>query len=322
MRRSASVPILLVLIVLILLLAASCSSNPQSAATGTLPPATGSGDFAIPGRQETAIEVVVPADRPARPPLVIVFHGTGGEPMDVVNGFDLVAKASSLGFVAIAPRAGYRNGIHPPDVDHPLDSGDSSWNMWTANPDANEDLRYLRALVDAAGAQWNADTTRVYVAGFSNGAFFSYFAAASLPDHIAGFAENSGGWMTDACPTRTDTSGASLYLLTTGAPPGQDMTCATIFTDPMFPASCRATAANLLRPPSVGSRVPSGYLAHYSLDDTVSVAWSCLLAEALGDHARTRIRASELDGTTGHTMIASLLDDAWPFLSARTTASP
>jgi len=285
-----------------------------------LPMTTGSGRFAIPGRTESAIEVVVPANRPARPPLILAFHGTGGEPMDAINDFDLVAKAASLGFVVIAPRAGYRSGRHPADVDHPLDWGGSSWNMWTASPDMNEDLIYLRALIDEAAVRWNADATRVYTVGFSNGAFFSYFAAASMPDRIAGFAENSGGWMSDACPTRTDSSGASLYLMMTAAPPGQDLTCATIFADPMFPASCKVSTSNRPRPPVASPRVPFGYLGHYSVDDGVSVVWSCVLADALGARAQTRIRASETDGTTGHSVMPGFIDDAWAFFAGRTTA--
>ena len=155
--------------------------------------------------------------------------------------------------------------------------------------------------------------------GFSNGAFFSYFAAASMPDRIAGFAENSGGWMTDACPTRTDQDGTSLYLLTTSGAPSQDLSCATLFADAAFPQSCRVTSSNKLRPPK-GARVPFGYIGHYSADDTVAATWSCLLAEGLGARARTRIRASDLDGTTGHSTMPGFIDGAWAFFAGRTTA--
>lgn len=292
----------------------------DGAALPPLPMMTGSGRFAIPGRTEDAIEVVVPANRPAHPPLLLAFHGTGGEATDMAADFDLVAKAANLGFVAIAPRAGYRSGMHPADVDHSANSGGSSWNMWTASPDQNEDLVYLRALIEAARASWGADTTRVYTLGFSNGAFFAYFAAASMPDRIAGFAENSGGWTSDACPTRYDMSDTSLYLLMTPGTPGQDMPCATIFADGAFPAQCRVTPSNHLRPPPQGARVPFGFIGHYSADDTVSVVWSCVLADALGARAKTRIRSRELDGTMGHSAMPNFIDDAWAFFGGRTNA--
>jgi len=293
---------------------------PSPGALPPLPKATGPGRFAIPGRAEAAIEVVLPETRAARPPLLIAFHGTGEEPENIVAGFELVEKAASLGFVAIAPRAGYRDTPHPPDVDHPADWGGSSWNMWTARPDANEDLRYVRALIDAAQQSWGADITRVYAAGFSNGAYFSYFVAASMPERIAGFAEMSGGWSTDACPSRTDQDGTSLFLMKTTAPAGREMTCASLAADPGFPAKCRVTGANKLHAPRPGGRVPFGYLSHYSVDDSVSVVWSCLLAEGLGARARTKIHAREADGTTGHTVMPGFIDGAFAFFAGRTNA--
>ncbi|MBS2015470.1 MAG: hypothetical protein JST00_21455 [Deltaproteobacteria bacterium] len=285
-----------------------------------LPKATGKARFAVPGRSESAIEVALPEKRPAKPPLLIAFHGTGEEPENIMAAFDLVAKAEALGFVAIAPRAGHRDTPHPPDVDHPENWGGSSWNMWVSSPEKNEDLLYVRALIEAAKKSWNVDDTRVYTAGFSNGAYFSYFTAASMPDRIAGFAEMSGGWSTDACPARTDQDGTSLYLLKTTAPAGKEIACSTILADKQIPPKCRVTATNKLRPPSPGARVPFGFLAHYSADDAVSVAWTCLLAEGLGGRAKTLIRAKEADGTTGHYPMPDFIDNAFKFFAGRSTA--
>lgn len=302
---------------------APVTSGPASAPLPSLPTASGPGRFAIAGRTESAIQVVVPEPRAAKPPLLIAFHGTSEEPENIVAAFDLVEKAAARGFVAIAPRAGYRDPKHPADVDHPADWGASSWNMWAAGADANEDLRYVRALVDAAQKSWGIDPTRVYTAGFSNGAYFSYFVAASMPERIAGFAAMSGGWSTDACPTRTDGDGTSLHLMKTSAPAGREMSCASIFADKAFPSKCRPTPGNPLRPPrppkSTG-RVPFGYIGHYSLDDGVSVAWSCLLAEGLGGRVKTMIRAREANGTTGHYPMPDFIDGAFDFFARRTNA--
>ena len=309
--------------------AGAAATPPQSAGrTGAppttvlpaLPNATGKGRFAIATRTESAIEVVIPKQRPKNPPLLIVFHATGEEPENSVAAFDLVEKAEALGFVAIAPRAGYRDGNHSPDVDHPENDGGSSWNMWTPSIEKNEDLSYVRSLIEAAKRSWNADATRVYTAGFSNGAYFSYFVAASMPDRIAGFAENSGGWPTDACPTRYDQDGGSLYLMNANPPAGRELTCATILGDKRLPPKCRVRAANKLRAPTPAARVPFGYLAHYSTDDVVSVAWSCLLGEGLGARAKTLIRAREADGTTGHTVMPDFIPNAFKFFANRTNA--
>lgn len=302
---------------------AACSGNPSTPDVPdapALPMAGGEATFRIQGRSEDRIVAVLPENRPAKPPLLLAFHSTGGEPTDMLGDFGLEEQAAAKGFVAIAPRAGYREpATHPADVDHSEDGGGSSWNMWEPGADENEDLLYVRALISAAARDWDADTSRVYTLGFSNGAFFSYFVAASMPDRIAGFAENSGGWTTDACPTRYDRDDNSLYPMGTTAPAGAAMTCAQIFADPAFPTGCRVGGSNRLRPPTPGGRTPFGFLGHYSVDDVVSVAWSCLLAESMGGRAQTMIRAADSDGTTtGHIPMLGFLDAAWTSFDGRT----
>jgi predicted esterase len=286
-----------------------------------LPLRTGAGTFSIPGRTESDLRVAVPSPLPSRPPIVIAFHGTGDEPGGAMSDSQLEDNAQRHGFVAIAPRAGYRNGVHPPDVDHERDSTGSSWNMWDLDPTTNEDLRYVLALIAAAKATYDADTTRVYTLGFSNGAFMSYFVAASLPDVIAGFGEHSGGWTTDNCPTRygADSSGLSFYP-TSGPAPGVTTSCAALYasTNPKFPSTCIPTSTNLLRPPRPAGRVPFGYLGHYTSDDTVSVAWTCYLATALGARATTTLRWSTSDGTSGHNVAPDFFEQAWAFFANRT----
>jgi len=289
-----------------------------------LPAQTGGGTFTISGRSETAIQVVVPSPLPANAPLVISFHSTGGDELEGIADFQLDVNAPKYGFVAISPRAGYRNGVYPGDVDHQAGSTGSNWNMAVADPTQNEDLRYVSALIASAHAAYGVDTTRVYTLGYSNGAFMSYFVAASLPDRISGFGENSGGWTTDACPTRygADSAGLGFYP-TSGPAPGATVSCATLYasTSPKFPSQCIPTASNHLRPPTPASRVPFGYLAHYSSDDIVSVEWSCHLGTAMGARAQVNIRWSDSDGTRGHNVQPDFFDRAWAFFANRSTAN-
>ena len=291
--------------------------------SGMLPKQTGTGSFSITGRQESRIEAWVPDPLPANPPLVIAFHATGGEPTDEGSELQLDVNVPKYGFVAIAPRAGYRNGQYPGDVDHQPDSTGSNWNMNDLNPSTNEDLRYVVAIIAAAQATYNADTTRVYTFGFSNGAFMSYFTAASMPDKIAGFAEASGGWTTDNCPTRygADSDGISFYP-TSGPGPGVQIQCSTLFatTNPQFPTKCIPSASNKLRPPTPGARVPFGYLSHYTSDDIVSVQWSCILAASLGSRAMPSIRRSDSDGTMSHNPQPDYFEKAWTFFAGRTNS--
>lgn len=284
--------------------------------TTTLPAAGGAGKLVMPGRVESAIEVALPSPMPTNPPLVIAFHGTGGEPAD---GLDFASSATAKGAVVIAPRAGYRDGKHPADVDHDVDEGGSSWNLWAQGPAANEDLRYVLSLIASAKATYKVDTTRVYAFGFSNGAFMSYFAAVSLPDAIAGFAEASGGWTTDACPSRYGAiSDGFAYAATSGPAPGSSVACASLYAAKGFPGKCVPTATNKLRPPAFGARVPFGYLAHYSDDDVVSVMWSCFLGDALGARAQVTIRFADAGGIRGHSSPPDFVDRAWAFFANRT----
>lgn len=291
----------------------------------SLPASTGAATFAMPGRSESDISVVVPAGIAAGAPLVISFHPTGGSESEGISQFKLEENAETYRFIAIAPRAGYRSGSHPADVDHGENGGGSSWNMWDLNPATNEDLRYVLALIEAARRTYGVDTSRVYTMGFSNGAFFSYFVAAALPSAIAGFAENSGGWTTDACPTRydADTDQISFYPGAGGVGAGTAIACSTLFAKSAFPTKCRVTATNRLRPPTAGARVPFGYLAHYTTDSIVSVMWSCILSEALGNRVQTTIRASDTDqwgSYQDHSNMPDFFSKAWAFFANRTNA--
>lgn len=298
--------------------AAESSPIDAGAVIAPLPAAGGAATFAMPGRTETAIEVALPSPKPASPPLVIAFHGTGGEPAD---GLALAPEATGLGAIVIAPRAGYRDGTHPADVDHDVNEGGSSWNLWAQGTAANEDLRYVLSLIASAKAAYGVDTTRVYTIGFSNGAFMAYFVAASLPDAIAGFAESSGGWTTDACPSRYGAlSDGIAFAATSGPAPGVTVSCASLYasTSPAFPTKCAPGAKNPLRPPPLGARVPFGYLAHYSDDDTVSVMWSCFLGDAMGARAKVVVRHRDADGTRGHVWPPDFFTGAWSFFAGRT----
>lgn len=293
------------------------SPSVDTGVVAPLPSVSGPGTFSIPGRTETAIEVALPSPKPASPPLVIAFHGTGGEPAD---GLALAAGATGLGAVVVAPRAGHRDGVHPADVDHDTDEGGSSWNLWAPSTDANEDLRYVLSLVASAKVAYGVDTSRVYTIGFSNGAFMAYFVAASLPDTIAGFAESSGGWTTNACPSRYGAMADGIAFVASGGPAaGVPVACASLYasTSPAFPTKCVPGAGNPLRPPKPAGRVPFGYLAHYSDDDTVSVMWSCFLGDALGARAKVAVRRLDADGTRGHAPPPDFFPAAWAFFAGR-----
>jgi len=262
-------------------LASGTGSTPRSsgsapadavAFTGGFTTTPGTTTFMVAGQART-VELMVPSGMRTNPALVIAFHGTGGGSFDLLDDA-LVAGAEDAGIILAGPQALQRNGgmgeAGDPDHSEGTDGWGTSWNLADKNPDTNDDILLVRAIIQSARATFGIDTDRVYVLGFSNGAFFSYFAAAMLPDRIAAFAENAGGAI--RCPSRLS---EPMQFTGTGT------TCAALMGQTGYPA-CTGTLKPLEVP---SSRTPLGYLAHAIDDDQVSVAWTCTLGAALGNRA-------------------------------------
>lgn len=235
--------------------------------------ASGSSTFTV-GGVARSVTLFVPASRPANAPLVIALHGTGGTPTDFLDEAVLRPAAEANGMIVAAPQALERNGGRGEagDPDHYAGSEGwgTSWNLSDKNPETNGDLLLVRAIIQSARSVLHVDSDRVFVLGHSNGAFFAYFVAASLPDRIAAFAENAGGAV--RCTNR-DAPGVQFT--------GSASTCTALATQPGFP-SC----SGALQPAAIpASRTPLGFLAHAVDDSIVSVAWTCTLASAMGARA-------------------------------------
>jgi dienelactone hydrolase len=267
--------------------------------TGALPTTSGTVQLGISGAMRD-VAVVLPSARGTNPPLIIAFHGTGGSPSDLLDD-PLVQGADRAGIILAAPQALERNGGNgePMDPDH-YEGGSgwsTSWNMTSKSVDANNDVQLVRAIIQAARAAYAIDTDRVYVMGFSNGAFFSYFLAAMMPDRITAFAENSGGAI--RCVNRES---EGMQFIGTGT------SCPALATMTGFP-----TCTGPLQPLAVPARIPLGYLAHAIDDETVSVAWTCTLASALGDRAWVHLQTKGLP--FGHAITEDFSIGALAFFS-------
>ena len=71
------------------------------------------------------------------------------------------------------------------------------WEIHTI--DGNRDVAFTRALLDELERRYCIDTARVFVTGFSNGAFFSSLLGCTLADRIAAVAPVSGGPVPAGC---------------------------------------------------------------------------------------------------------------------------
>jgi polyhydroxybutyrate depolymerase len=108
-------------------------------------------------------------------PLVLVFHGGGGEAR---------AMATHTGFTRLAEREGFA-------VAYP-EGLDRRWNDGRGYGAAHDDVAFVRVLLDSIGRQAPIDSNRVYATGISNGAMFAYRLACDLPGVLAAVAPVAG----------------------------------------------------------------------------------------------------------------------------------
>lgn len=107
-------------------------------------------------------------------PVVLVLHGYGSDAAGAVRQSGLNAVADRAGFLAVYPQ-----GLG------------GAWDPGAGGPTGG-DVGFLAALADHLVTVWGADRTRVYAAGFSAGAAFTYRLARELPGRFAAIAPVSG----------------------------------------------------------------------------------------------------------------------------------
>jgi polyhydroxybutyrate depolymerase len=130
--------------------------------------------------------VHVPAGTPARPALVVLFHGVGDRAEPFARFTGLVRLADRRRLVLAAPE---------------LLSGRSTWQLNRRSGD--DDEARTRRLLDRVQALACTDPARVYVTGFSNGAGFATRVACDLAGRVAAVVAVAGSYRaTDACPAR------------------------------------------------------------------------------------------------------------------------
>lgn len=110
-----------------------------------------------------------------RVPLVIALHASGGDPagFETTSGWDAVADEH--GFVVAY-----------------LGSAAPAWK-YVSN------VAYISAEIHSLTARYNIDPHRVYVTGFSAGAYISYFVGCRLSGTVAAIAPVSGVMVSQHC---------------------------------------------------------------------------------------------------------------------------
>jgi polyhydroxybutyrate depolymerase len=127
-------------------------------------------------------------------PLVIALHCLGCPPSYVPDKLGLDALAKKHHFAVAAPASGH--------VDK---RGESYWNATAACCDFDgkkpDDVGAILALIDDQVKQHHVDAKRVYLVGFSNGAFLAWRIACDHADKVAAIVAIGGAAPATCAPS-------------------------------------------------------------------------------------------------------------------------
>lgn len=121
-------------------------------------------------------------------PIVFNLHGGSGTAQEQMNTVSDMRSLSETGyFILVYPQAtSDSNGI-------PI------WNLGGVNSKATEvdDVGYISHILEKISNFYSVDQDRIYVTGFSNGAYLSFELACKLSNKIAAFASVAGHMFID-----------------------------------------------------------------------------------------------------------------------------
>ena len=118
------------------------------------------------------IHVYAPANLAPKSPLLLSLHGMDQDPSYQQNNTHWETVADTAGFVVVYPRGG---------------TGMSTWDI-----QGDQDTKWVVQIIDQMAKDYDIDTKRVYLSGFSMGGMFTYHAMSKIADKIAAFAPCSG----------------------------------------------------------------------------------------------------------------------------------
>lgn len=113
-------------------------------------------------------------------PLVLVFHGgTLGSAVQAERSYGFRDLAEKKNFIA----------VFPDGIDHHWNDGREGG---LASVRSIDDIAFIAALLDRLAADYRIDPKRIYAAGISNGAMFSYALATKLNPRFAAIGTVAG----------------------------------------------------------------------------------------------------------------------------------
>ena len=170
-------------LIIIILIGCSSDDNSKSYNTNTI--------FHNGINREYIIYVPESYDRTSSIPLVLNFHGFGGNASEFMNYADMRSLAESETFILVYPQGSYLNGF-------------SHWNACPTGGDNKsdaDDFGFIESLINEISSNYNLNMKRLYAVGYSNGGMMVYGLAHYKSDLIAAVASVSGAMLDCQGPT-------------------------------------------------------------------------------------------------------------------------
>lgn len=130
--------------------------------------------------------VVEPTDKSTDMPVLFVFHGGGGNAVQV----------SRMGFSKLARRSGYLV-VYPEGVDKHWNDGRTGHPKEDSSLD---DVGFVRLILEEMEQKYPVDAKRIYAVGPSNGGMMSHVVGMKLADKFCAIAPLIGAIPTEIVP--------------------------------------------------------------------------------------------------------------------------
>jgi len=125
-------------------------------------------------------------------PLVVAFHGGGGQAQSLIEQSMFSQVADQNNFIIA-----YANGTGDPSTTNNTNLAGLTWNdgicCGYAKQNHVDDVAFTKYVINEIESNYSIDPTKVYAVGFSNGADLTHRLACELSDTIAAIAPVSGG---------------------------------------------------------------------------------------------------------------------------------